>query len=301
MRAPLETDALPSDLAARFAALRVPPAAPAAPAAPLPTSRSRDAALVDDELARRLARLSAPSKENVERGIKVEMSALELARSHEHDEADDEVERFLREQEAAERSNGDEIQAVLSAKTPNREPSRALPTAPTTPPARGARARQSLPALSPSLLDTLSGVEVQFFRPSLAPDSLPLGLGGGGGEEDDLMRRARDEVGVEETVRKREEQATERWAARMAELEGVVPSAGAAATGSAAPQVLEEGRPDVDDLEKALRRRERRRSRKAGRTGSDEEGDEDSAKETSSAEDSESEDGDERSSGSGRD
>lgn len=117
------------------------------------------------------------------------------------------------------------------------------------------------------------------------------------------MRRARDEVGVEETVRKREEQATERWAARMAELEGVVPSAGAVATGSAPPRVLEEGRPDVDDLEKALRRRERRRSRKAGRTGSGEEVDEDSEEETSSAEESESEDGDERSSrsGSGRD
>lgn len=95
MRSPLDTNALPPDLAARFAALRAPssPPKPSSSSLPGPTSpcvhlqplrdhadawahRERQSESVED----RLRRLETPTKEEVERGVQVAVKGVPVRR-----------------------------------------------------------------------------------------------------------------------------------------------------------------------------------------------------------------------------
>ncbi|BGP52118.1 hypothetical protein JCM10450v2_008089 [Rhodotorula kratochvilovae] len=203
-------------------------------------SKGKDSA---DDLAARLARLHTPSKRDVERGVPVGMKGVGLEGALQTDgKEDDEVERFLREAAAQEETEAleddadDLIRSILSAPPAPSDPTPSLPpppsSAPSSPPL--ARARRSIPALSPSLLDTLSGVEVQFFRPGLAAGA-DVGVGGHEEEEEELMRRAGDEAALEARVQAREgaADATRGWEARLAGLGGVAPSASSSIARSA--------------------------------------------------------------------
>lgn len=164
-----------------------------------------------------------------------------------------------------------------------------LPSPPTVQPVRapGARARQSIPSLSPSLLDTLSGVEVQFFRPSLGAATGDLDVADAkrfeaGSAEDDLIRRLRDELNLEEKVNSRKGASTSGWAARLEGLKGVVAGGPAGQAGSIGTP------PDLGELERQLRKQQRKRDRRRGATANDsDEDDTDSA--TTEEDDSDSE------------
>ncbi|GAA6058328.1 hypothetical protein JCM3770_003621 [Rhodotorula araucariae] len=225
MRDSASPSALPDTLAARLAALRT----AAAPALlPGPTRDS------SDELAARLARLHTPSKRDVERRVPIETKGVELAADKTRD---DEVERFLREVEAEQTTanaagvddDADKlIRSILSSSSapsdssfplpPCLQRAPRIPSPPASPPL--ARARQSIPALSPSLLDTLSGVEVQFFRPALAgttavPDGHDYGYED---EEHELLRRAGDEAKLEARLLHGDDDGAGAWEARLAGL-----------------------------------------------------------------------------------
>lgn len=173
-----------------------------------------------------------------------------------------------------------------------------LPSPSSVEPVRGpgARARQSIPSLSPSLLDTLSGVEVQFFRPSLGAATGDLDAGfEAGGEEEDLIRRLRDELKLEEKVNARNEASTSRWDQRLEHLKGVV-------AGGSAPAPERTGGigtpPDLGELERQLQRRRLRRERRGkheGDVSSDDDEDDNSSTSTSTEGDSDAEDSEEKS------
>lgn len=167
-----------------------------------------------------------------------------------------------------------------------------------------ARARQHIPTLSPSLLDTLSGVEVQFFRPSLGANTGDVDAGPSGFEagsqEDDLLRRLRDELKLEATVRARDDENAAGWDDRLNKLKEFKTTAGSVSTSTAAPVSRSEigTPPDLGDLEREVRRRQKREAKKGGRvakrTASDSESDEtasSSEEENESGSDDEDSDG----------
>ncbi|KAG0660754.1 hypothetical protein C6P46_004438 [Rhodotorula mucilaginosa] len=284
MRGPIDSNALPPDLAARFAALRAPAAPPAdATTSPQPRSpTSKQSNEPDDPLERRLEQLSTPTKVQIERGVKVEMKGFSpprADRTHNHGDyslPDDEVEQYI---------------AGLDSATTDDQDSIVLPSPPTVQPVRapGARARQSIPSLSPSLLDTLSGVEVQFFRPSLGAATGDLDVADAkgfeaGSAEEDLIRRLRDELSLEEKVTSRNEASTSSWDARLEGLKGVV-AGGPVAAGQAGSIGTP---PDLGELERQLKKRQRKRDRRRGAT--DDDSDEDDTDSTTTEEvDSDSE------------
>ncbi|GAA5873026.1 hypothetical protein JCM1840_007301 [Sporobolomyces johnsonii] len=178
MKPPLATNALPPDLAARFAALR----APHRP--PQDGNREKEEGK-DLDFDERLKKLEPPRAEEPDPMV--------------NDAEDEAVARFL------------------SLATPPSDPDPL------------ARSRQPIPGFS--ALDTLSGIEIEFMRPSLGSavgdSSLHAEAGGtGGGEADDLLRRMRDELAVEASTRRRADASAEGWEARMGALKGVAAAAG---------------------------------------------------------------------------
>ncbi|GAA5871438.1 hypothetical protein JCM3774_005600 [Rhodotorula dairenensis] len=271
MRGPVDSSTLPPDLAARFAALQAPAAHTPDTTPRSPTSPRND---VSDPLERRLEQLITPTKSQIERGVKVEMKGLSpptAGRRHSYGDQslpDDEVEQYL---------------AGLDSTSTDNEELIVLPSPPSVQPVRapGARARQTIPSLSPSLLDTLSGVEVQFFRPSLgaATGDVDADLEAGS-EADDLIRRLRDELKLEEKVNSRNEANASRWEERLEGLKGVVAGGarGPDRTGGIGTP------PDLGELERQLEKRRIKRQRDGenddgtsedGGTSTEEESDED--------------------------
>lgn len=163
--------------------------------------------------------------------------------------------------------------------------------------------RKRLPPLSPSLLDTLSGVEIQFFRPSrgAATGDVDPGPSGfeAGSQEDDLMRRLRDELKLEANVQAREEDAVAGFDARLQKLKefsavegaarmarGAEAGPGSGAEAGALPDIGQP--PDLGELERPRRKREKRL--KAGKgEGSDSESTDSSTEESSREASSDSE------------
>ncbi|GAA5884080.1 hypothetical protein JCM6882_002131 [Rhodosporidiobolus microsporus] len=270
MRSPLDTTPLPADLAARFAALRAPSSASpsGAPSDDAPTSpSSKDS----EDFAARLARLETPTRGDDARRVPVQVKTPDGG--HFGGDKDDEaVAAFL---------------AAASSSPP--------PLHPSSPTCTTSSYRQKLPLPSPSALDTLSGIEVQFIRrPSLGGvGSLGEEEGlGEGGEEGDLLRRMQEEVDVEGRVRERDEAGVEGWEKRMEGLKGVVP--GASSSTSSAPAGLQDGPPpDVGELERAVRRRERRRAKKGGRAGEEDEEETSSSEEETTTDEEDEEDSEE--------
>ncbi|GAA5908749.1 hypothetical protein JCM5296_005759, partial [Sporobolomyces johnsonii] len=179
MKPPLATNALPPDLAARFAALR----APSRPPQDGEREKEEGQSLDFDE---RLKKLEPPRAEESDPMV--------------DDEAEDEA-----------------VARFLSLATPPSDPD-PFP-----------RSRQPIPGSS--ALDTLSGIEIEFMRPSLGSAvgdfSLDAGAEAGtGGEADDLLRRMRDELAVEASTRRRAGASAERWEARLGALKGVAAAAG---------------------------------------------------------------------------
>lgn len=159
---------------------------------------------------------------------------------------------------------------------------------PSSPSSPKARAGRTVPALSPSLLDTLSGVEVQFFRPSLGAstgDVAPSSFGVGA-EEDDLLRKLRDELSVEEKMRKRDEEGTKEWEKRMEGLKGV--AAGPARSAGPTGDVLGVP-PDLGELEKAVKRKQKKAKRRAAGDSSEDSDDTSSEASSDSADSADSE------------
>ncbi|GAA5853916.1 hypothetical protein JCM8547_008156 [Rhodosporidiobolus lusitaniae] len=272
MRAPVETNTLPPDLAARFAALRAPSAAVSS-SSRSPTSLPKS---TDDDLAARLARLETPKKGDESR-----------------------IQVGVRTPETRDKEEEDPLVKFLASSSP---PS-SLP--PSSPSRLDTYHHRALPVPSASALDTLSGIEIEFMRPSLGSTVGDLGgEGGGEGEEDDLLKRMRDELELEGRTREREEEAVGEWEKRLEGLRGVV-SNSSAATNELGRGRLEDGPPPptgLGKLEKALRRREKRREKRRGgeqweETDSDEESDEEeetmSEEEEESTEDEEEEDSEE--------
>ncbi|BGP35774.1 hypothetical protein JCM10296v2_007626 [Rhodotorula toruloides] len=277
MKSPLDTNALPPDLAARFAALRAPSSPPKPTSSPPgPTSSHFE------NVEQRLKRLETPTKEEVERGVQVAVKGVPVRRLSRRlsgmteasdDEGDEAVQRFLAE-----------AQAVPSS-PPLPSPPSLEPSSPSSPRARAGR---TVPALGPSLLDTLSGVEVQFFRPSLGPstgDVAPSSFGIGR-EEDDLIRRLRDELKVEEKTNKRDEEGTKEWEKRMEGLRGV--AAGPARSAGLTEDALGVP-PDLGELEKAVKRKQRKTRRRAADDSSEESDDTSSEASSDSADSVDSE------------
>ncbi|BGP27997.1 hypothetical protein JCM10295v2_006984 [Rhodotorula toruloides] len=185
------------------------------------------------------------------------------------DEGDYAAQRFLAEAQAAPSS------------PPLPSPPSLDPSSPSSPKTRAGR---TVPALSPSLLDTLSGVEVQFFRPSLGAstsDVAPSSFGVSG-EEDDLIRRLRDELSLEEKTRKRDEEGTKEWEKRLEGLKGVV--AGSART--AGPEGDALGVPsELGELERGVKRKQKK-ARRSTADDSSEASDESSSEESTDSADS---------------
>ncbi|GAA5937382.1 hypothetical protein JCM3775_006597 [Rhodotorula graminis] len=337
MRDPTSPDTLTARLAALRSAAHPAAAAPSSPPPPAaPTSPTPDA---DDDdtaqLAERLARLRAPAaasspsssgeSSSAAAGPRVPVGFKGVDELDGSAHEDDEVERFLRRVEEEERvgageqlsEDDDLVKAILRSRSPRSGPLDRLPSPPSSPPLARAP-RRSIPSaaraasLSPSLLDTLSGVEVQFFRPGpgigddapspVEAGELALALGGPAGgrlseEEEELMRRVRDEGEVElrqGTADREDDEDTARgWEARLAGLggTGAAPSGraggggGAAALGPGAAPARE----GVDEVRRAARRRARKEKGRSG-SGSEEE---ESEEETESSEEEDSADGSE--------
>ncbi|GAA5982774.1 hypothetical protein JCM10908_006779 [Rhodotorula pacifica] len=285
MRDPVDTTALPADLAARFAALRTPAASSADSDSAPASSRSPTSPQNSDThdlLERRLEQLSTPTKSQVESGVKVEMKGFSPSStqpdrsSGDNSIPDDEVERYLADLQTPPTDGDDSI---------------TLPSPPSVQPSRVplARARQSIPSLSPSLLDTLSGVEVQFFRPSLGAATGDLDVGAKGFEagsaEDDLIRRLRDELQLEDKVNSRNEASTSRWEDRLEGLKGVVAGVPAATQpgGIGTP-------PGLGELERQVKKRQKRRERRERRGSGDDSSTDEEDTDTSSSEGNSSDD-----------
>ncbi|GAA5842749.1 hypothetical protein JCM9279_003973 [Rhodotorula babjevae] len=247
--------ASPDTLTARLAALRA-SALPAAPSASASSSPSESAPTSpthkeDDtaQLAERLARLRAPagasasSSESSSGGARVPVGFKRVDELEGSAREDDEPLFAPRALTFTHLPASPFLLAAL-AKQPLD-----LPSPPSSPPL--SRARRSIPALSPSLLDTLSGVEVQFFRPGLEDPTLSdsgamggarAGWGGDDGEEEELIRRAREEGEVERRQgvadKAEDDAATSGWEARLAGLSGAgadAPSGGGGGGGARAP------------------------------------------------------------------
>ncbi|GAA5895672.1 hypothetical protein JCM8208_005295 [Rhodotorula glutinis] len=309
----------PDTLTARLAALRATASRPLSSSSPsresAPTSPSHKK---DDtaQLAERLARLRAPaggSSSSDEAGPRVPVGFKGVEELEGTVKVDDEVERFLRqveeEEELGQGAAGDagaQVESILRSRSPPSGPPLDLPSPPSSPPL--SRARRSIPALSPSLLDTLSGVEVQFFRPGLGDAPPPVDAGALGGatgmrdEEEELMRRVGEEGEVElrqgEADREGEEETARGWEARLKGLGGVVPGAdassgrggggGTAALGPGAPPPRE----GVDEVRRAARRGGRKGKVRSG-SGSEGSSEETDSEEEDSAQESEEEEGSE--------
>ncbi|GAA5836373.1 hypothetical protein JCM11251_001475 [Rhodosporidiobolus azoricus] len=271
MRSSLDTNTLPPDLAARFAALRAPSAPVSASPDTAPTSPSRDNKGNVDDFTARLARLETPVKGDKEGKVPVQVKTPDGSFGASKDDEDDAVTAFLL--------------STASSSPP--------PTNLSFSPTRSASYRHKLPLPSPSALDTLSGIEVQFIkRPSLGGPGF-FGEDGGlgeGGEEEDLMRRMREEMEIEGRVKKRDQEGVGEWEKRMEGLKGVVPSAGGPS--SSAVGGLRDAPPrDVGELEGAMKRRVKRREKKKQEGVSDEE-ETSSEKETTTEEDEKEEETD---------
>ncbi|GAA5937270.1 hypothetical protein JCM10213_007180 [Rhodosporidiobolus nylandii] len=259
MRPPVETNTLPPDLAARFAALR------GANVEPPTSSPSKD---TDEDLARRLERLETPTKGEGSAKVRVEVRTPPAGLSSKADE-EDPISHFL---------------SLPSSSPPP------LPSHATRFDARPV-GLPSLLSLSRGAEEKASGVEVLFMRPSLGAAVGDGAEGGAGEEEGELMSRMKEEVELEERVRQRDEASAEGWEKRLAGLRGVVPSS-TSSTSSAVPppDVLKDAPPRVDELEEAMRRRERRRRKKEDsdeETSSGESSSEEEDGETSESGDSE--------------
>ncbi|GAA5939163.1 hypothetical protein JCM1841_003342 [Sporobolomyces salmonicolor] len=178
MKPPITTNALPPDLAARFAALR----APRRPSQDEERSEGKGQSLDVDE---RLKRLEPPGTEE-QRGVNVEANEA--------------------------------VARVLSLSTPSSRP----PSADSDPDSP-ARCRPPLPSLALSSVDTLSGLVIEYMRPSLGSSvgDVSLDAGAQGEEADDLLQRMRDEVVVEASTRRRADASADGWEARMGALKGV--------------------------------------------------------------------------------
>ncbi|GAA6011202.1 hypothetical protein JCM10207_005537 [Rhodosporidiobolus poonsookiae] len=272
MRAPVDTNALPPDLAARFAALR----APSSPPAPPTCSSKQDPEEETDALAARLARLETPRKGEQDK-VRVEVRTPPAT----WDGADeDPLAAFLR-------SSASSASAPFAGSSTS-------PSRPPWPP------RTALPTPSSSALDTLSGIEVEFMRPSFGAAVGDLGgEGGTTGEEEELMRRMGEEAQLEERVRGRDEEGVGRWEKRLEGLRGVAfGSGGAAGTVPTAGRGggVEGAPPELGELERALRKQKKKRGKRTGEGSSDEDedGETSSEEEDSEEEDSEEEDSEER-------
>lgn len=137
---------------------------------------------------------------------------------------------------------------------------------------------------------------MQFIkRPSLGGVGA-LGGDGGGGEEEELLKRMGEEVELERRVEERHEATTEEWEKRLEGLkQGLVlppsssPVASSPSSGILMP--LSSQPPELGELERAMRRRARKKkARGVGKEeDSDGEGETSSEEETTSEEETESE------------
>ncbi|GAA5949583.1 hypothetical protein JCM21900_002459 [Sporobolomyces salmonicolor] len=248
MKPPLTTNSLPPDLAARFTALR----GPRRPSQDEERGEGKGPSLDFDE---RLKRLEPPRAEE-QHGVTVEGN--EAVRSSRSPVVRSEAERCVA------------VARVLSLSAPSSRP----PSADSDPDSP-ARPRLPLPSWALSSEDTLSGVVVEFMRPSLGSSvgDVSLDAGAPGEEADDLLQRMRDELVVEASTRRRAEASADRWEARREALKGV-------AAGPTRREVEERERlgtpPELGELARVVEKRCRRAKGTGGasETDSEEESDE---------------------------
>ncbi|GAA5967560.1 hypothetical protein JCM3765_007394 [Sporobolomyces pararoseus] len=253
MKSPsVETNSLPPDLAARFAALRSPPTAPR-------TEQPKDT--VKDDLEARLKQLEPPTDTQIAKAVPIEVN----------DQVSDEsVEKFLESLSTE--------QLELPPSSPPHHHSSSSSTR-----------NRKIPTLTESSLDTLSGIEIEFMKRPQGSTDFSSSLSGGNDEEDELLKKMGDELSVEEKERGRNEGRVEKWEERLNGLKGVVPSSGGGGE-RIRTSTLGDGPPELGELERELRRRKKREEkRNEGKKGSDDEDSEtDSESETTETESEES-------------